>query len=362
MMSVGARSNLMLAEIREQPEAIARLLVAPEPRQAGILVRDRKPRLVRFVAHGSSDNAAVYGSYAFAARLGARTTRASLSSLLAYDSLEPFDDDLVVALSQSGETADVVAYAHQARERGGFIVALTNDPMSSLALVANFVIPLQAGVEQAIPATKTYLNELVALALVVAHASGDRALSGLLEQMPDLVAAEIERHDAPSAVMAESLATESRLILLGRGYELATAREVALKLKEVAGIAAEPLSALEVLHGPIAELIPGRTVLAFCSRGALLDELRYVCHAVRSRGANVIAIGNGANDVGADRAVTVAELPEALAPLLSVLPGQLLAFRLAEAKATDPARPPGLSKVVHVALPTRALDSTIPVI
>lgn len=359
MMGTGARSNPMLAEIREQPEAVARLLAAPEPRQAGILVRDRKPRLVRFVAHGSSDNAAVYGSYAFAARLGARTTRASLSSLLAYDSLEPFDDDLVVALSQSGETADVVAYAHRARERGGFIVALTNDPMSALARVANFVIPLQAGVERAIPATKTYLNELVALALVVAHASGDKAFRGLLAQMPDRIAAEIERHDASSAAMAESLATQSRLILLGRGYELATAREVALKLKEVTGIAAEPLGALEALHGPIAELIPGRTVFAFCSRGALLDELRYVCQAVRGRGAYVIAIGSGANDVGADHAATVAELPEALAPVLSVVPGQLLAFRLAEMKISDPARPPGLSKVVHVPpLPTHA-DSTV---
>lgn len=351
MIGAGERPNLMLTEIREQPEAIARLLLAPESRQAGIVLRDRKPRLVRFVAHGSSDNAAVYGSYAFAVRLGLRTTRSSLSSLLAYDSPEPFGDDVVIALSQSGETADVVEYAQRARERGGFIVSLTNDPTSSLAASSDLVIPLYAGIEQAIPATKTYLNELVALGLVVAHASKDRELTSLLKRMPDLVAAEIERQDGPSAAVAEPIAEESRLILLGRGYELATAREVALKLKEVAGISADPLSALESLHGPIAELIPNRTVLLFCSRGALLDELRYVCHAVHGRGANVIAIGNGANEVDADQAVTVAELPEVLAPLLSVLPGQLLALHLANAKALDAARPIGLSKVLHLAPP-----------
>ena len=349
MIGAGEPSSLMLAEIREQPEAIARLLVAPESRQAGTVLRGRKPRLVRFVAHGSSDNAAVYGSYALAIRLGVRTTRASLSSLLAYDSPEPFDDDVVLALSQSGETADVVEYAHRARQRGALIVALTNDPSSSLAGAANVVIPLHAGVEQAIPATKTYLNELVALGLLVAHASGDRELIGLLERMPDLIAAEIARQDSPSAAVADTLAGEGRLVLLGRGYELATAREVALKLKEVAGISADPLSALESLHGPIAELIPSRTVLAFCSRGALLDELRHVCHAVRGRGANVIAIGSGADDVEADHAVSIPETPEMLAPLLSVLPGQLLAFHLANAKALDAARPIGLSKVVHVA-------------
>ena len=163
----------MLAEIREQPEAIVRMLgCADEVREAAARLRAIGPRVVRLVGHGTSDNAATYGVYAFGLLSGWTALRDSISLTVYYDAPLDFSGSAVIALSQSGETPDVVEYVERARARGALTIALTNDVRSTLAQASECVVPLCAGPEAAVAATKTYVNSLAALALVAGHAGG----------------------------------------------------------------------------------------------------------------------------------------------------------------------------------------------
>ena len=252
-----APGEIFLAEIREQPAALGRLLERPEAAAAARALAGRRPRVVRLVAHGSSDNAAVFGVYAFALLAGWTALRDSISLSVYYGAELDYSDSAVVALSQSGRTPDVVEYVERARARGALTIALVNEEDSELARVAELVVPLAAGPERAVAATKTYTNELAALALLAGHAGGRgddveeglAACRGLLE---DAIAA-LERAVVPAAA---SFAFVGRMYVLGRGVELATAREIALKLTETCRVVAEPLTATDFAHGPVAALDP----------------------------------------------------------------------------------------------------------
>ena len=335
-----------LAEIREQPAALRRLL---EHRAEFRDVAARAPAgLVRMVAHGSSDNAASYGVYAFGLLAGRTALRDSISLTVYYAAELDFADSTVIALSQSGRTPDVLEYVTRARRAGAFTVAVTNDERSALAEAADAVIPLAAGAEHAVAATKTYLNTLAALALFAAELGGrgDEVADGL-----DWVAGALE-HELPllereAAAIAVPFASVGRMFAIGRGPEFATAREIALKLLETCQIAAEPLTATDLAHGPVAALDPLFPVWAVATPDETLDVVVEAAARIREAGATLIASGPAANAIpDAQYRLPVPKPPmPLLAPLVSVVAGQLFAGAVARAKGLDPDRPRGLSKV-----------------
>jgi glutamine---fructose-6-phosphate transaminase (isomerizing) len=339
----------LLAEIREQPAALARLLGhAQEYSAVARRMRERGPRAIRLVGHGSSDNAASYGVYAFGLLPGWTALRDSISLSVYYGAELDVARSCVVALSQSGRTPDVVEYAQKARRHGAFTVALTNDPASALADVCEAVLPLGAGAEHAVAATKTYTTQVAALALLAGSAAGDGArLAAGIRTTAELMSELLPELELRVSELAVSLAFVGRMFVIGRGPEFATAREISLKLLETCRVAAEPLTATGFAHGPVAALDGMFPVWAIASDDASLDAVREAAARVRGAGATLIASGPAADRLeGAAHVLSVPTPPiSLLTPLLSVVPGQMLAWALAQAKGLDPDRPVGLSKV-----------------
>jgi glutamine---fructose-6-phosphate transaminase (isomerizing) len=339
----------LLAEIREQPAALVRMLEqAHEFETVAARMRERGPGAVRLVGHGSSDNAASYGVYAFGLLPGWTALRDSISLSVYYGAELDIARACVVALSQSGRTPDVVEYAGNARRLGALTVALTNDADSALARACELVLPLGAGTEHAVAATKTYTTQVAALALLAGCAAGEGArLADGIRATAGLMSEVLPRLERSVSEVAMALAYVGRMFVIGRGPEFATAREISLKLLETCRVAAEPLTATDLAHGPIAALDGLFPVWAIASSDASLGAVREAAERVRAAGATLIASGTAAAELdGAAYALPVPKPPIGLlAPLLSVVPGQLLAWALAQAKGLDPDQPAGLSKI-----------------
>jgi glucosamine--fructose-6-phosphate aminotransferase (isomerizing) len=236
----------------------------------------------------------------------------------------------------------------RARRRGAFTVAITNDPTSELAQVAEAVVPLEAGPELAVAATKTYLNQLAALALLAGHVgeNGKRVAEGVKRVSEQLEHA-LPALEVQAQALALPFAYVGRMFVIGRGPEFATARETALKLLETCRLAASPLTATDLVHGPVAVLDPLFPVWTIASHDQTLAAVQEASQHVRRFGSTIVACGNAADEIeGADYRLPVPS-PDVplLSPLLSVVPGQLFAAALARGKGFDPDRPRGLTKV-----------------
>jgi glutamine---fructose-6-phosphate transaminase (isomerizing) len=300
--------SVLLSEIREQPAALERLLEhASEYEAVAAEARRRGTSLVRMVGHGSSDNAASFGVYAFGLLPGWTALRDSISLSVYYGAELDLKDSTIVALSQSGATPDVVEYVQLARRRGAFTVGITNDLTSPLAEAAEAVLPLAAGDERAIAATKTYTAQLAALTLLAAYAAGAgpayvdgiRAVAALFSDMlPGL--------ERQLGAVATPLAFVGRMFVVGRGPEFATAREISLKLLETCRVAAEPLTATDLAHGPIAALDALFPVWAIAASTADSGSStwRYSSSAPRSRTRS--SIGSRRRRVAAARRTSAA--------------------------------------------------------
>jgi len=339
----------LLAEIHEQPRALRALLEhEAEYARAAETARARGASMVRMVGHGSSDNAASYGVYAFGLLPRWTALRDSITLTVHYASELDMSTSTVIGLSQSGRTPDVIAYVERARRRGAFTIALTNDPASDLAAAAETVLPLAAGAEDAIAATKTYVNQVAALALLAGHAAGSgRRIAAQLRATADELEGLIPPLERRIQEMALPFAYVGRMFVVGRGAEFATAREIALKLLETCRIAAEPLTATDLSHGPVAALDPLFPVWAIASEDDTLPTALEAATRAREAGATLVASGTAAGAVtGADYVLAVPAPPfPLLSPLLSVVPGQLFAWAVARAKGLDPDRPARLTKV-----------------
>jgi glucosamine--fructose-6-phosphate aminotransferase (isomerizing) len=303
---------------------------------------------VRLVGHGSSDNAASYGVYAFGLLPGWTALRDSISLSVYYGAEVDVASSAVIALSQSGRTQDVVEYVTRARSRGALTIALTNEPESELALAAEVVLLLAAGPELAVAATKTYVNQLAALALLAGCAARRGAqLADWLRHVARLLGDSLAGLEESVRSIALAFAYVGRMFVVGRGLEFATAREIALKVIETCRVAAEPLTATALSHGPVAALDPLFPVWVVASHDATLQAVVEASERARRAGAAIVASGNAATAI--ESAAYALPLPEppspVLSPLLSVVPGQLFAAALAHAKGLDADRPSGLTKV-----------------
>jgi glucosamine--fructose-6-phosphate aminotransferase (isomerizing) len=338
-----------LAEIREQPAALRRLL---EHRAEFAAVAEaatrRRPGVVRMVGHGSSDNAASFGVYAFGLLPGLTATRDSISLLVYYGAKLDLSRSTVVALSQSGRTQDVLDYVERARRGGAFTIAVTNEPDSDLAQAAEAVLPLAAGSELAVAATKTYSTQLAAIALLAGCLAGRcDELAGLLDEVAGQLEEHLPEFERLASSIAVPFASVARMFVIGRGPEFATAREIALKLLETCQIAAEPLTATDLAHGPVAALDPLFPVWSIADEDEALGAVVDATERARAAGATLVASGTAAAALGNTSYLVPVPKPRMplLAPLLSVVPGQLFAGAVARAKGLDPDKPRGLSKV-----------------
>jgi glucosamine--fructose-6-phosphate aminotransferase (isomerizing) len=274
--------------------------------------------------------------------------RDTISLTVYYGASFDLSSSAVIALSQSGQTPDVVEYVEQTRKRGAFTIALTNDPDSELAKASEAMVPLSAGPERSVAASKTYMNELAALALLAGGAAGrGKEFIEALRVVAALQAGMLESLERAVAPPAVAFTYVGRMYVIGRGLEFATAREVALKLTETCRVAAEPLTATDLAHGPVAALDALFPVWTIASHDESLPAVIDGAARVRQAGATLVASGTAAAEIeGAAYRLPVPDPPlPLLSPLLSVVPGQLFAAALARAKGLDADHPERLSKV-----------------
>jgi glutamine---fructose-6-phosphate transaminase (isomerizing) len=339
----------MRAEIAQQPEALRATIDALLPRAAEVAALDRGVRQVLLIARGTSDNAAVYGSYLIQAYAGRLATLASPSIATAYRSRIDLSGVLAVALSQSGRTEEIVETLAWARDCGARTLAITNGAGSALTQTADVALITQAGAEVAVPATKTFTTQLAALA-VLAIGLGAALDPGELRGVPDEVAAILAR-PLDLDPLVEELAQDSGVVVSGRGLAYAAALELALKLKEACYMHAMGLSYADLLHGPIA-VVDARTpaILLAANSGPTLDGTVDLARRVTDAGARAYGIGGGDRLAAAcTRALPGPRLPEWLAPMGLIVPGQLLTEALSRRLGLDPDHPRGLSKVTQTA-------------
>jgi glucosamine--fructose-6-phosphate aminotransferase (isomerizing) len=347
-------SSGMRADIADIPAVVERVLGSDDGAydSAAQAMERRRPRWVSIAARGTSDHVAVYAQYLLEAYLGLPTGLALPSVTTVYEAPIDWRGGLLIAISQSGESPDVRSVVEAAREGGALTIAITNEPTSPLAASAEYVLDCRAGSERAVPATKTYVGCLAAVARLVASVRPASDLAGALPRVPDMLAETIELADGwlsagrGSGLVAE-MARAERALIVSRGYNLATALEVALKLKEGCGLFAAGYSSADVMHGPMVLAMPDVPMLAVRPDGPMGAAVDEALAAARSRGAHPWIVGGG--ELAADETTLVisGDLPESLTPLAYVLPGQLLTDQLAATLGRSPDAPIGLTKVTR---------------
>jgi fructoselysine-6-P-deglycase FrlB-like protein len=343
----------MRMEIAEQPAALRATIAALLPRTAEAAALARDTRQVLFIARGTSDNAAVYGSYLIQAHAGRLATLASPSIATTYRSRVDLSGVLAVALSQSGRTEEIIETVSWARDCGARTLAITNGAGSPLTEAADVAFVTQAGAERAVPATKTFTTQLAALA-VLAIGLGADLDPGQLREVPDAIEEMLAGSAAaPSSLdpIVAELAEVQGVVVSGRGLAYSAALELALKLKEACYLHAMGISYADLLHGPIAVVdadTPAIVLAADC--GPTLEGTVDLARRVTGAGARAYAIGGGAALASAsNRALPGPRLPEWLAPIGLIVPGQLLTEALSRRLGLDPDSPRGLSKITQTA-------------
>lgn len=310
-------------------------------RELGDVLRQRAPRAVVTCARGSSDHAATFAKYLVEthARVIASSAAPSMSSI--YDASTDLRDVVFIAISQSGKSPDLLASARNARECGALVLALCNTPGAPLGDVAHFTIPLHAGAEKSVAATKSFIASLSALIHLVAEWCEEPQLIDALSVAPSQLARAFAL-DWSTAIAPLREATN--LFVIGRGFGLGIAQEAALKFKETCGLHAEGFSAAEVQHGPMALVGPGFPILAFSQDDDTRESIVRVSGEFAARGASVLLAGGKA--AGA-RALPVVDAHPVIEPMLMIQSFYRLAAALAEARGYDPDVPPHLRKVTE---------------
>jgi glucosamine--fructose-6-phosphate aminotransferase (isomerizing) len=330
----------MAADIAEQPDVYADLLEPASVQaisQVAAAIAERKPQHVVFTARGTSDHAALYGSYLTEIRLNLAAGLASPSAITVFGARPDLSHALVVGVSQSGGSPDLTEVLKVARKSGALTLAVTNNPGSTLAQTAELSLDVAAGHERAVAATKTYTAELLTLLLLVEGIrAGGKVPATKLKSLPALASEALSHGGAEEHAARYRFA--ARLVTTGRGYAYPTAREAALKLMETSYLPALAFSGADLLHGPLAMTDPDVPVLAIVGAGPGGRSMQAVLDRLREQRADVVT-------VGPEGTLRVPKVDERLSPLLDILPLQQLALALALARGEDPDAPRGLNKV-----------------
>lgn len=340
-------TSRMFEEIHEQPEVLARVVDEEwsSVRSAARTLRAGGFRFVMLAARGTSDNAALYAKYLFEVRLGVPTTLASPSTFTLYESAMDLQGVLVVGISQSGESKDVLETLRRARELGATTLSITNDENSSLAHATQFHLWLRAGKEESVAATKTYTAELLLLYLLVAALDGMSEPDPAVRQLPEHTRRVLEtRWEGVARYRYAEYMT-----VVSRGYNFATAKEAALKLMETTYIVAEAFSEADLRHGPIAMVTRDFPVVTIVPSGKAKSSMTGLVQTLDDRGAELVVISDDQEPLEKAAAgfhVPVS-CPEELSPIVHVMPAQMLAHDLSLLRGHDPDSPRGLSKITE---------------
>ena len=342
MADQAENATLMFAEAREAGDTVARLLAANAPTigALGQRMRSRPPRLVVTCARGSSDHAATYGKYLLETVLNLPVVSAAPSVASIFGARAGGDaDTLCIAISQSGRSPDLLASVDAYRKTGAHIVALVNDEASPLAQSADTLFALKAGPERSVAATKSCLAAMAAMAAIVGEAGLDEGLRAGVAALPIRLT---EAFDRDWSTVVETLTSATSLFVIGRGYGLGIAQEMALKLKETCALHAEAFSAAEVRHGPMTIVGRGFPILALAGSDAAGGSVRAVATEFAARGARILLA-----DPQSDSALPVAPTHAAIEPLLALASFYRAVNALALARGLDPDAPPHLTKITR---------------
>lgn len=339
------------SEIFEQPDVLRGLLSAQmEPiRAIAAQIRAANPQYVFLAARGTSDNAGRYASYLWGAHNRLPTALATPSLFTYYRQPPQLRGALVVGVSQSGQSPDIVAVLEEGRRQGCPTLAITNAVNSSLAAAADFVVDICAGEEAAVAATKTYTAQLMAVAMLSLALDDDHASLAALQRVPEWVDACLGL-EGSIARIAERYRYMSHCTVIGRGYNYATAFEWSLKIKELTYAVAEPYSSADFLHGPIAMVERGFPVMTVAHGGPVFEDMLATLRRLRSdlhAELLVISDQSAALDLAQSPLQLPADIPEWLSPLAAIIPAQLFAYHLTRVKGYDPDQPRTIIKVTE---------------
>ena len=343
-------SSHLEREIYEQPQ-ILRTFLAQEGAAIQALsaaIHQREIDYVLIAARGTSDNAGRYANYRLGAFTRLQVALATPSLFSLYEQPPRLGRALVLGISQSGKSPDIVSVLAEARRQGALTAAITNFADSDLAGQADHVISLHAGLEQSLAATKTYTSELAAIALLSSTLAKNQQMADELAQVPEAIARILQSRDE-IAHLVQRYRYMRYCVVIGRGYNYASAFELALKLKELTYTVAEAYSSADFRHGPMALIEEGFPVIVFAPSGVMLPEMQQFLHSLHERSAEPIVISDDPATLALGRVVLplAVSVPEWLSPLTAIVPGQLFAWQLALARDYDPDRPRGLRKVTE---------------
>ena len=341
-------TSLLEQEIRSQPQVVARLLEQELRPIEQIIARLPSFDYALIAARGSSDHAAIYAKYAWAALARYPVALATPSLHTLYHTAPRMNGALVVGISQSGQSPDILAVLEEGKKQGRPTLAITNDGASPLAASADHVIELHAGPEQSVAATKTYLAELAVMAAFAAVWSGNQQYLADLQRLPAALETIIQG-TAALAERSERYRYMDQCVVIGRGYNYATSFELALKLKELTYVMAISYSSADFRHGPIATIDIGSPAVLVMPAGQTFDDMLDLAGALQQRGAELLVISEApqALALATTPLPIAASLPEWLSPPGAIIPGQVLALHLALAKGLNPDVPRGLQKVTR---------------
>jgi glucosamine--fructose-6-phosphate aminotransferase (isomerizing) len=339
--------TLMFAEASEGGAVVRRFLDHNRDalRLLGAYLSANPPRSVTTCARGSSDHAATYGKYLIETMVGVPTSSAALSVSSIYAASVMAEGALCIAISQSGRSPDLLTAVKAHKQAGSHIIVLVNDETSPLAALADTLLPLKAGQEVSVAATKSYIASLAGLAAITAAWAGDKTLQAALDALPE----KLEKAFALNWSAALPVLTQAHnLFVIGRGYSLAVAQEAALKLKETCALHAEAFSSAEVRHGPMAIVGDGFPILALATVDTAGDSVREVAGEFAERGACVLLADT--SGLFKPKAGTIAFLPSvatapALEPIVLIQSFYRLVNVLSVARGLNPDTPPHLNKV-----------------
>ncbi|HET9905741.1 MAG TPA: SIS domain-containing protein [Anaerolineales bacterium] len=339
------------SEIFEQPERLASLLEKQKQSVIEIAnaIQAHNVHYAFLAARGTSDNAGRYANYLWGAHNGLPLALATPSLFTYYQSPPRLQNALVVGVSQSGQSPDIVSVLEEGRRQGCLTLAITNAPDSPLAHVADHVLDIQAGEERAVAATKTYTAELMAIAMLSAALSNSDERWNQLANVPMWIEQSLKL-DSRIARISERFRYMSQCVVLGRGFNYATAFEWALKLKELTYIIAEPYSSADFQHGPIAMVEGGFPILAVAPTGKVRDSMQEMLKRLRQeQDAELVVISDDTDMLSfAQSPVQLPpHMPEWLTPLVSIIPAQLFACHLTQVKGYDTEKPRSITKVTE---------------
>lgn len=341
----------LFSEISEQPRVISHLLTAgrKDAERIASALKKQDIRYVFLAARGTSDNAGRYANYLLGAMNGLPLALATPSLFTFYKHPPKLKNALVVGISQSGQSPDIVSVLEEGRRQGCLTLSITNEPDSPLAQTSDFVMDIRAGIEKAVAATKTYTGELMSVAMLSAALSGNKKawmeLARVSSWMKDVL-----NHSEFIAQAVQRYRYIDQTVVLGRGFNYATAFEWALKLKELTYIIAEPYSSADFAHGPIAMVESGYPVFAVAPKGKVFNTMLGMLKRLRSDiDAELVVISNDKRALAQAKIPLPlpADVPEWLSPLVSILPAQLFAYHLTRAKGYDTEKPRSIRKVTE---------------